>query len=153
MPCKILVVEDDATTAMVICAALRREFPDSEISTVGTLTDTLRVIRSEHPPEIVMLDLTLADATHLETLAHLDEIHRRSQVVIASGHSPESIRATAAESAEGVTIIEKQRIAESGLIASTVRAAMALWSTTHKLDQTLCEARCLLNTPPNAAHT
>src|ERR1700748_1859304 len=122
MPSRILVVEDESVCADLMKISLSRDFPKATITVVNTLEKTLEIIRSNEPPDIVMLDLTLADSDRDNTLRHLPEIHSRAQVVIATGEPVEAIPKD-----EEVSIIDKTELARPGIIAMAVKAAMQAW--------------------------
>lgn len=84
---RVLIAEDSEEVAEVISrflSELRRSFPKLTINSVTSLEEVLECLRN-HPPDLLTLDLRLADATSDMTLACLPQMVERCAVVIVSG--------------------------------------------------------------------
>lgn len=89
-PLKILIVEDADLLPELMkerIQPLLDRFPNSEVVVSRTLEGALRVLNCYPPPDVVTLDLTLEDASYERTLSYIDEIERRSPVVVITGAS------------------------------------------------------------------
>lgn len=94
-PLKILLVEDaehlPELMQKVITPLLQR-FPHSEVMTTPSLARALDLISECPPPDVVTLDLTLADSSLENTMAHVEQIEGRSPVVLVTGGNVDTWR-------------------------------------------------------------
>src|SRR5262245_36966949 len=64
----ILLVEDDPALRELIHIHLTRQLPEVHVRWVGTLSGALAAVGRLPPPQLILLDLTLPDATGLQAL-------------------------------------------------------------------------------------
>jgi DNA-binding NtrC family response regulator len=87
-PIKILIAEDAELLPELMEKRIRPlldRFPGSEVVFARSLEAVLRIIACEPPPTVTALDLTLDDAGFEKTLSYVEEIDRRSPVVVVTG--------------------------------------------------------------------
>lgn len=141
MPRKILIVEDDGMTAMLIGEALKAEMRDNHVQNVKRLDEALSIIHSAEPPDAVVLDLTLLDADRETTLARVNEIRNICPVAIITGHPAEDI-----ERKTDVPVYEKGNMG-SGILTKVVEFAIQVLRPS-KLDESISKAQRLIESPP-----
>ncbi len=93
---KLLIVEDDAGIIVVYrqkIEQLLRVFPNAVVTVVQTLAAAKAEIMSFPFPDVSVIDLTLLDATWEETLSHVNEFAKRTEVCIVTGQPVEKVRA------------------------------------------------------------
>lgn len=95
---RLLLVEDDPTYARLVRTSLRRA-PGRlyDIVHVDRLADALMQAK-QHSFDAVLLDLTLPDASGLETFERLNRAMTDVPILVLSGHSGEDIALSAVQS-------------------------------------------------------
>lgn len=82
---EVLIVEDDAVSTRVLLQMLRRRgLPVRAAATIDAALDAIEIRR----PDVVMLDLELAEESGLDILPHLSGGGARPAIVCISGNEP-----------------------------------------------------------------
>lgn len=94
---EILLVEDQTDMAEYFVSIIKKvieRFPGCTVTYVRFLAEALTIIRS-HAPDVVLLDLTLADRgnTMEETLTHVEAIQEKCPLLILTGHDVDRVKA------------------------------------------------------------
>lgn len=118
MPLRILIVDDSAAARFML-----REFIESNghqvVAEEETLAGTLRSY-AEHRPDVVTLDLSLAQGDGLSVLKALRQLDVNAKVLVISGNSQKKV--LDALSAAGASGFLPKPIDLPGLMAAIVRA-------------------------------
>lgn len=85
MGMRVLIVDDDSTTAELIAECLLLE-DDIAIQTVGDAGAALRVFPS-FLPQVVLLDIELPDASGLDLAGQLRALLPETRIIVLSGMS------------------------------------------------------------------
>lgn len=81
---KILIVDDDATTSLLIRQQLKDIALDENIKDCTSLSNVQKEISTFHP-DLILLDCTLGDSSKEETIATISSINTGSAVVVLTG--------------------------------------------------------------------
>ncbi|MGI8427471.1 MAG: response regulator [Actinomycetota bacterium] len=83
---KILVVDDDAATAELVAAQLRRS--DHRVQTAGSASDALKLLSGGGSPDVAVLDIGLPDMDGRDLLVALRELPGLDKLpgIFLSGH-------------------------------------------------------------------
>lgn len=94
-PIEILLVEDDADAAEMMCSFLQSE--GFKIQWAGTVQQAIEMLRyADHSPDLILLDLTLPDREGTDVvLAVGDSARPLPPIVVASGRPDAELRAAA----------------------------------------------------------
>ncbi|MFG6465824.1 response regulator [Roseateles sp. BYS87W] len=96
----ILLVDDHRLLAEALTGLIEARFPDAQVHQAGTLADALRLLDDRF--ELVLLDLSLPDATGMEAV-HAVRTHapQTRTVVISADDRPDTVRAAIELGASG----------------------------------------------------
>lgn len=97
MKIKVLVIEDDEEEFILVNELLKGTDSDFEMKWANTLAKGLTFL-SEHPIDLVLLDLVLPDSRGLETFTRLRSRYPNVPIVILSGHDDEKFALEAVRS-------------------------------------------------------
>lgn len=92
---RILIVEDERSMAGLLFTeldAIRKTFPDSPITIVGSYKAMQFALMTKPAPDIVILDLGLPDSPMTETISSVGEIEKIAPVVIVTGSHSDQVR-------------------------------------------------------------
>ena len=84
MPNHILIVDDEPGILDTLSGILQDE--SYEVSVAKGGQDALKLIKSDSPPDLVLLDIWMPDLDGIETLQRAMEAHPRLLVIMMSGH-------------------------------------------------------------------
>lgn len=122
---RFLIVEDDPGMGLVLrhkLASILSRFPEAIVTLVQSLAAAKHEIETYPSPDVVVLDLTLLDATWEETLAEASSFDLRSPVVILTGHPIEKVKALLSNSSIEILAKTPETLAGSGLFQAILRA-------------------------------
>jgi len=101
---KILVVDDDAATAELVAAQLRRS--DHRVQTAGSGSDAINLLSAGGAPDVAVLDIGLPDMDGRDLLVALRKLPGLDKLpgIFLSGHvEPEEVEAGRALGARYLT--------------------------------------------------
>ena len=84
MPNHILIVDDEPGILDTLSGILQDERYEVSVAKGGQ--DALKLIKSDSPPDLVLLDIWMPDLDGIETLQRAMEAHPRLLVIMMSGH-------------------------------------------------------------------
>ena len=90
----ILLVEDSAADALLICEALREAHVEDQVEVVGDGEQALARLRSGPPPRLVLLDLNLPGKDGREVLAEVKGDRTLKQIpviVLTTSSAPRDV--------------------------------------------------------------
>ena len=82
----ILHIEDDPVLLQIVVEALRRRWPQAQVTQVGSLAEATQALAQGHPPHLIFSDHQLPDGRATNWLALQRDI-QNVPVVIISGTS------------------------------------------------------------------
>jgi DNA-binding NarL/FixJ family response regulator len=117
-PLRIMLVDDHPIVRRGVRDILVQAFPQAAIHEVGSGSEAIALSRS-HPWDVVILDLTLPDASGLDVLKRVRDAQSRLPVLILSMHTPDQFarRAVAAGASGYLT----KDTADEELVAAVTR--------------------------------
>jgi DNA-binding NarL/FixJ family response regulator len=117
-PLRIMLVDDHPIVRRGVSDILAHAFPHASIEEVGSGGEAVTLARA-HAWDIVILDLTLPDASGLDVLKRIREAQSRLPVLILSMHTPDQFarRAVAAGASGYLT----KDTADEELVAAVTR--------------------------------
>src|SRR5947208_16775778 len=80
----LLIVDDEPAILDTLSDILQDE--GYEVSLAKGGQDALKLIKTDSPPDLVLLDIWMPDLDGIETLQRAMEVHPRLLVVMMSGH-------------------------------------------------------------------
>jgi eukaryotic-like serine/threonine-protein kinase len=97
-PFRVLIVDDEADTRMLLERCVRRALPDLEVAGVADGAAALRWV-ADRPPEVMLLDLDMPGLSGLEVCMALRGTHScdRTTIVLVSGCARDEDRALLAQ--------------------------------------------------------
>jgi DNA-binding NarL/FixJ family response regulator len=115
---RVAIVDDHPVFREGTAALLSRE-PDLQITALGgTTDDATRIVSGADPPDVLLLDVRLADDSGLRVLEEL--AHRTAVVIVTAYDYPEYVRASLDAGAAGFVA---KGAATAELVAAIRRAA------------------------------
>ena len=117
-PLRIMLVDDHPIVRRGVSEILAHAFPQASIDQVGSGGEAMALARTQ-PCDIVILDLTLPDASGLDVLKAIREAQPRVPVLILSMHTPDQFaRRVVAAGASGYLTKDT---ADEELVAAVTR--------------------------------
>lgn len=117
-PLRIMLVDDHPIVRRGVSEILAHAFPQAAIQQVGSGAEAIALARTS-PCDVVLLDLTLPDASGLDVLKAIREVQPRTPVLILSMHMPDQFaRRVVAAGASGYLTKDT---ADEELVAAVTR--------------------------------
>jgi len=89
MSLRILVVDDDQTTRLLIADLVRHEIPGATVTCAGDGEEALQRVAKEHPA-LLILNIMMPGKTGVEVLAEVRAARNRVPVILTSGYVTET---------------------------------------------------------------
>ncbi|MEM1349638.1 MAG: hybrid sensor histidine kinase/response regulator [Myxococcota bacterium] len=121
-PTDVLIVEDNRADAELLAVMLRPLFPGITLNPVRTLREAMDVL-SVSRPDLVFLDMGLPDATGLEGLEMIRDLHEDVAVIVLTGNADDALSVRALNAGAQDYLIKGCFDSES--LRRSVRYAMA----------------------------
>lgn len=123
---QVLLVEDNPADARLVRVMLAEDGHDSltgrfELRVVGRVSEALAAL-AEHPGHVILLDLSLPDASGLEALYQLRAAAPHLPIVVMSGLANEDVAVQAVQ--QGAQDYLVKGMVESPLLARAIRYAL-----------------------------
>lgn len=129
---RVLIVEDSVTDARIVREYLRFNGEPVQIYDAARLADALEIAR-EHPPDAVLLDMSLPDAEGVDAVRRLRAALPHVPIVILSGLEDESV-ATQAVQAGAQDYLIKGRV-DDVLLRRALRYAIERQQLLDRLEE------------------
>lgn len=80
----IMIVEDHVATAKALLSLLKETFPDVQFDVATSAEDAL-ALYDVHPPEVVIMDISLPGMNGIEATRRIKARHPEARVIMHSG--------------------------------------------------------------------
>ncbi|HLA09671.1 MAG TPA: response regulator transcription factor [Pyrinomonadaceae bacterium] len=138
-PIRIMIVDDHAVIRSGLRMLIEHDQSMTVVGMAGTAAEALRVAEAERP-DVIVLDLVLAEEDGLDFLPDLCKVSPNSRVLVLTGlQTPDSHRTAIRRGAVGVVL--KQQAAELLLKAISKVHAGEVWIDRSMMGSVLTDAR------------